>query len=401
MSYPRMRPVALTALLLSLIGITACEPGEAPLTRSIVGEPYGVTPEGDTVHSFTLTNPNGLQLQATTYGGIITSLRTPDRSGATADIVLGYDDLQGYLDGSPYFGAIVGRYGNRIAGARFQIGEELFTLAANDGDNHLHGGVRGFDKVVWSGEPFSLEDRVGVELRYVSPDGEEGYPGTLQVKVTYALTDADELVVDYLATTDRPTPVNLTQHSYFNLAGHGDGDILGHQLMIAADHFTPVGATLIPTGEISLVEGTPFDFRAPHEIGERIAAHDAQIAFGGGYDHNFVLNRTTAGAEVRSETEGESGAGPLFLAAEVFEPTSGRTLQILTTEPGIQFYSGNFLDGSITGKDGVVYQHRSGFCLETQHYPDSPNQEGFPSTILRPGTEYRSRTVFRFGVRDG
>ncbi len=398
-----------TALLFSLMGPAACDPGEAPVTRSVSREHYAVMSEGDTVHQFTLTNPHGLRMRVISYGGIITSVETPDRDGTLGDIVLGYDELQGYLEASPYFGAVVGRYGNRIAGAGFEIDGERFTLAANDGENHLHGGVKGFDKVLWSGDAFSSENEVGVVFTHVSPDGEEGYPGTLQAQVTYTLTDADELVVEYLATSDRPTPVNLTQHSYFNLAGHGGGDILGHQLTIAADHITPVSSTLIPTGEITPVDGTAFDFRTPHEIGERIGAEDEQIVLGGGYDHNFVLNGTPAergtglaagaGAESSVSAGAEGSAGALFLAAEVFEPTSGRTLQILTTEPGIQFYSGNFLDGSITGKDGVVYEHRTGFCLETQHYPDSPNQDGFPSTILRPGEEYRSQTVFRFGVR--
>jgi aldose 1-epimerase len=245
--------------------------------------------------------------------------------------------------------------------------------------------VKGFDKVLWDGEPFQNEAGVGVIFRYTSSDGEEGYPGTLETQVTYTLTDADELMVDYLATTDRPTPVNLTQHSYFNLAGQGSGDILGHVLTLAADSYTPVDSTLIPTGEIAPVEGTPFDFRTPHTIGERIGADDQQIRFGGGYDHNWVLNGT--------QMEG------MTLAAQVFEPTTGRTLEILTTEPGIQFYSGNFLDGSLTGKDGAVYNYRNGFCLETQHFPDSPNKPEFPSTILRPGEEYHTTTVFRFGVR--
>jgi aldose 1-epimerase len=330
-----------------------------------------------------------------------------------ADIVFGFDELQGYLEGSPYFGAIVGRYGNRIAGGRFELDGEGFALAQNDGDNHLHGGLVGFDKVVWEGETFGTEHGVGILFRYTSPDGEEGYPGTLRVEVTYTLTNADELVVDYFATTDRPTPVNLTQHSYFNLAGHGAGDILAHELRIPAGHFTPVDETLIPTGELAPVEGTPFDFRTAFAIGARIEAEDEQLGFGGGYDHNFVLKGTPPGPGRPGSAEGDAAglvaggeradaaradAEGLTLAAEVFEPSSGRTLQILTEEPGVQFYSGNFLDGTLTGKGGVVYEHRTGFCLETQHFPDSPNQPGFPSTILRPGEEYRSRTIFRFGV---
>ena len=347
-------------------------------------EPFGTTPGGESVEIFTMVNTTGVEIKAISYGGTIISLKTPDRTGTLGDIVLGFDELQPYLDGTPYFGAIIGRYGNRIGGAQFDLDGATFTLVANDGPNHLHGGIQGFDKVVWQGETFRNESGVGVVFRYTSSDREEGYPGTLQVRVTYTLTDANELVVDYLATTDKATPVNLTQHSYFNLAGQGSGDILGHELLLAADAYTPVGETLIPTGELAPVEGTPFDFRTPHTIGERIGAEHQQLEFGGGYDHNWVLNGTPADG--------------MTLAARVFEPTTGRTMEILTTEPGIQFYSGNFLDGTLTGKDGAVYRHRNGFCLETQHYPDAPNKPAFPSTILRPGEEYRTTTVFRFGV---
>ena len=366
------------------VGFMGCGPTEKPMSQSVTAAPFATTLEGEAVDLFTMTNANGIEIQAISYGGIIISLKTPDRSGNFGDIVLGYDNLQGYIDRTPYFGAIIGRYGNRIGGAEFELDGQTYTLAANDGQNHLHGGVKGFDKVVWGGEPFENEGGVGVVFRYTSPGGEEGYPGNLQMEVTYTLTEADELVVDYVATTDQATPVNLTQHSYFNLKDAGASDILGHELTLAADAYTPVNATLIPTGEIAPVEGTPFDFRTPHAIGERIAADHPQIGFGGGYDHNWVLNGTQD--------------GDMILAARVIEPTSGRTLEILTTEPAIQFYSGNFLDGTITGKDGVTYQHRTGFCLETQHYPDSPNQPDFPSTILRPGEEYQTRTMFRFGV---
>ena len=369
---------------LVLIGLVGCGPKAVPMAQTIVVEPFGTTPDGTAVEIFTMTNANGLEIKAITYGGIITSLKAPDRDGRLGDVVLGYDNLQGYIDASPYFGAIIGRYGNRIGGARFELDGQVHSLAANDGTNHLHGGIKGFDKVVWEGEPFESEGGVGVIFRYVSPDGEEGYPGTLRVQVTYTLTPSDELLVDYLATTDRATPVNLTQHSYFNLRDAGASDILDHHLMIAADGYTSVDATLIPTGQIAPVEGTPFDFTTPHTIGERISGPHPQLGFGGGYDHNWVLSGTPA--------EG------MTLAARVYEPVSGRTLEVLTTEPGIQFYSGNFLDGSITGKGEVVYQHRSGFCLETQHYPDSPNKPEFPSTILRPGEEYRSTTLFRFGI---
>jgi aldose 1-epimerase len=378
-----------TSYAVTLLTLMACSSGDAPdpstgestMTRSVARADFGTTAEGEAVEVFTLTNPSGLRVQAISYGGIITSLETPDRQGALDDVVLGFDDLEPYLAGTPYFGAIIGRYGNRIAGGRFTLEGETYELATNDGPNHLHGGARGFDKVVWRGEPFENDSTVGVAFTYTSPAGEEGYPGTLNARVTYTLTDRNELVVDYLATTDAPTPVNLTQHSYFNLAG--GGSILGHELMIDASAFTPVDSTLIPTGELRPVEGTPFDFRTPTAIGARIEQEHEQLANGLGYDHNFVLDR--------------SGEG-LAHAARVVEPTTGRTLDIHTTEPGIQFYSGNFLDGTITGKDGVVYEHRSGFCLETQHYPDSPNQEAFPSTILRPGEEYRTRTIMTFGV---
>jgi aldose 1-epimerase len=366
--------------------LCGCEAQEEPMIQSVTSEVFGTTPEGQEVQLFTLTNTNGMEVRVISYGGTIISLKAPDRNGDLGDIVLGYDNLQAYLDGSPYFGSIIGRYGNRIGRARFELDGQTYALAANDGENHLHGGMIGFDKVVWSGETFHGDEGVGVVFSYTSPDGEEGYPGTLDVQVTYTLTNANEVRVDYLATTDQATPVNLTQHSYFNLEDAGASDILGHELVIAADAYTPVDGTLIPTGEIAPVEGTPFDFREPHSIGERIDADDPQLGFGGGYDHNWVLNGTPAGG--------------MTLAARVYEPTTGRTLEILTTEPGIQFYSGNFLDGTLTGKDGVVYQHRTGFCLETQHYPDSPNKPDFPSTILRPGEEYRTQTVFRFGTRD-
>jgi aldose 1-epimerase len=351
---------------------------------SITRESFGRMADGTAVEAYTLRNAHGIAAKVITYGGIIVSLETPDRAGRLGDVVLGYDSLGPYLRESPYFGAIVGRYANRIAGGRFTLDGKTYPLATNNGPNHLHGGLKGFDKVAWSAEPFTRADSVGVVLRYTSPDGEEGYPGTLAATVTYTLTADDALVVDYHAITDAPTPVNLSQHSYFNLAGDAGGDILGHVLTLRAGRYTPVDATLIPTGELADVAGTPFDFTSPHAIGERIGAEHEQLRFGGGYDHNFVLDR-----------EG----GGLAHAASVFEPASGRTLDIHTTEPGLQFYSGNFLDGSITGKRGRVYTHRSGFCLESQHFPDSPNQAGFPSTILRPGEAYRSRTVWRFGVR--
>ena len=374
------------ALAALVLGSAACGP-RRPLMRTRISRlPFGTTADAKPVELFTLTNAHDVEVRAMTYGATIVWLHAPDREGHLDDIVLGYPTLAGYLAQSPYFGAIVGRYGNRIAKGRFTLDGKAYQLATNNGPNHLHGGVKGFDKVVWSAEPAETDSSATVTFSYVSPAGEEGYPGTLRARVTYTLTDRNELRVDYLATTDQATPVNLTQHSYFNLAGAGTRDILAHELMIAADRYTPVDATLIPTGEIAAVAGTPFDFRTPTAIGARIGQSDVQLQHGKGYDHNWVLNR--AGA----------AEGALVLAARVTEPTTGRTLDVFTTEPGIQFYSGNFLDGTITGKDGRVYQHRYGFCLETQHFPDSPNHPNFPSTILRPGREYRSTTVFQFGI---
>ena len=344
-------------------------------------EPFGRMPDGQAVERFTLTNPAGIEVQAISYGGIITSLRVPDRTGTLGDIVLGFDRLDAYLKDHPFFGALIGRYGNRIAKGQFALDGKTYKLATNNGPNHLHGGIKGFDKVLWTAEP--VEGKNAIAFSRTSPDGEEGYPGNLRVQVTYTLTDKNELIVDYRASADKPTVVNLTQHSYFNLAGQASGDILGHELMLNADRYTPVDETLIPTGELAPVAGTPFDFRKPAAIGSRISQTDPQLKNGLGYDHNWVLNRTGNG---------------LQLAARASEPKTGRTLEVSTTEPGIQFYSGNFLDGTLTGKAGARYAHRTGFCLETQHFPDSPNQPKFPSTTLRPGAEYRSSTVFTFGV---
>jgi aldose 1-epimerase len=341
-------------------------------------------PDGRLIEAFAL-RAGRLELSAITYGGTIVSLRAPDRDGTLADVVLGHDMLEGYLKHSPYFGAIVGRYGNRIAHGRFVLDGVTHRLARNDGDQHLHGGVRGFDKAVWNATTRASPDDASVSFTLVSPDGDEGYPGTLEATVTYSLTTRGELAVDYAARTDRPTVVNLTQHSYFDLAAGRGESILDHELTLYANAYVPVDATLIPTGELAPVDGTPFDFRSPTPIGARLATGHEQLRHAGGYDHTFVLNR--GGAE-RS----------LVHAARVAEPTSGRTLDVNTTEPGMQFYSGNFLDGTIRGKEGKVYGHRGGFCLETQHFPDSPNQPSFPSTVLRPGEEYQSRTVFAFGV---
>jgi galactose mutarotase-like enzyme len=352
---------------------------QAGVTRTA----FGRLPDGRTVDLFTLTNAHGIEIRAMTYGGIITVIRTPDRAGHLDDVVLGFDSLSGYLKDSPYFGAIVGRYANRIANGHFTLDGATYTLAKNNGPNTLHGGIRGFDKVLWTGEPFQSDSGVGVRLRYTSKNGEEGFPGTLVTQVTYTLTPRDELVVDYEATTDKATLVNLSQHTYWNLHG-GAGDILDHVLMLNAAGFTPVDSTLIPTGEIAPVAGTPFDFRTATRIGERIAQENTQLRFGRGYDHNWVLER--------------GGSAGLARAARLVDPGTGRTLDISTTEPGVQFYSGNFLDGTIKGKGGRVYAHRTALCLETQHFPDSPNHPNFPSTILRPGATYRSRTVFTFGV---
>ena len=346
-------------------------------------ESFGTLPDGTAVELFTLRNSSGMEVKVTNYGGIITELKVPDRDGTIDDVTLGYDSIDGYLESSPYFGAIIGRYGNRIAKAQFELDGKTYKLPANDGPNTLHGGNVGFDKVVWQAEPFEREGERGLVLTHTSPDGDQGFPGTLEARVTYTLTDKNELIFDYHGTTDKPTVVNLTQHAYFNLAGDGSGDVLGHELTIAADRYTPVDGTLIPTGELASVEGTPFDFRTKTAIGARIDADHEQIKFGGGYDHNYVLNRDGDG---------------LQLAARVEEPKTGRVMEVHTTEPGVQFYSGNFLDGSITGKNGHVYGKRNGFCLETQHYPDSPNQPSFPSTTLEPGETYTSRTVYTFST---
>jgi len=379
--------VVLAALAVGSVAPVACG-GAAPASRSntptVSRTRFGASPDGSPVDLFTIANAGGMEVRTMPYGAILVSIRVPDRRGQPADVVLGLDTFEDYITKQPpYFGAVVGRYGNRIAKGRFTLDGTLYHLATNNGPNHLHGGVHGFDKAMWTGEPFERDGTAGIIYTLTSPDGQEGYPGTLHAKVTYTLTSANELRVDYEATTDKATPVNLTQHSYFNLAGEGAGDILGHVLTVDADRFTPVDATLIPTGELAPVAGTPFDFRAPIAIGARIGADDPQLRNGNGYDHNWVLNRTGAG---------------LVHAAHLADPQSGRTLDISTTEPGLQFYSGNFLDGTIRGKSGHVYARRSGLCLETQHFPDSPNHPDFPSTIVRPGTPYRSQKVFSFAV---
>lgn len=338
----------------------------------------------DDIQLFTLKNSTGMEVNVTNFGAIITAIKVPDRDGQMADVTLGYDNVADYINAvdKPYFGAVVGRYGNRIAKGKFTIDGNEYSLPINNHPNSLHGGVIGFDKVVWDAEVVGDN---GVKLTYLAKDMEQGYPGNLTVTVTYTLTDDNEIVVDYHATTDKATPVNLTQHAYFNLKGEGEGTILDHELTINADRYTPVDATLIPTGELAPVEGTPFDFRTAKPIGRDIEQENEQLKFGGGYDHNWVLTR-------KSEKD-------LELAATLYEPTSGRVLEISTTEPGLQFYCGNFLTGVLKGKSGQPYVHRGGLCLETQHYPDSPNQPDFPNTILKPGETYESKTVFKFSTK--
>lgn len=355
--------------------------GRKHKSTSIPSEPFGATPEGVAVELYTLRNVSGVEAKISNYGGIVVSLKVPDRNGRYGDVVLGYDRLAGYLKETPYFGCLVGRYGNRIARGQFTLDGATYQLATNNYPNALHGGLKGFDKVVWKANGYSTKDGPVLELTYVSADGEEGYPGNLTVKAVYSLTKDNALRLDYTATTDKPTVVNLTQHSYFNLAGKGD--ILGHVVEMPADRFTPVDSTLIPTGELKPVEGTPFDFRTPTAIGERIGQEDEQLKFGGGYDHNWVFPKRS---------------GSLTRLARVSEPTTGRVLEVLSTEPGLQFYTGNFLDGKITGKGGWNYKYRNGFCMEPQHFPDSPNQPNFPSTVLRPGQTYRNTIVYRFSV---
>jgi aldose 1-epimerase len=345
------------------------------------------TPAGVAVEEYVLTNAQGMEVRIITYGGIITSIRVPDRIGAPANEVLGFDTLADYEAKNPHFGCITGRCANRIAHGRFVLDGVNYTLATGHGPHHEHGGRVGFDKRVWTAEPTASENGPRLALTYLSPDGEESYPGNLDTKVVYTLTDANELHIDYTATTDRPTIVNLTNHSYFNLAGNGAGDIYDHTLMINADGYTPVDETMIPTGELAPVDGTPFDFRIPRTIGPGQRSTHPQIVIGRGYDHNFVLNRP------------EPDNGELTLAARLYDPRSGRVLEVLTTEPGIQVYAGNFLDATLIGSGGGLYRQSDGLALETQHFPDSPNHPAFPSVVLRPGEVYRTTTVFRFAVR--
>ena len=350
---------------------------------SVDKTPFGNTHDGKAVELYTLTNDKGASVKFIAYGGIITEINVPDRWGRVGNIVLGFKDLADYETKNPYFGALIGRYGNRIGGAKFSLDGTQYQLAANNGPNSLHGGKKGFDKVVWTVEPQTDASVAAAKLSYTSKDGEEGYPGTLTVQVVYTLTNDNELRIDYEAKTDKPTVVNLTSHSYFNLAGDGTGGIGDHILTINADRYTPVDATLIPTGELASVAGTPFDFRQGMPIGARIRSGTQQMVYGRGYDHNFVLNR--------------SGDG-LSLAARVYEPRSGRIMEISTTEPGVQFYSGNFLDSTLVGPTGAQYRQTDGFCLETQHFPDSPNKPDFPTTVLKPGETLKSTTVHKFST---
>jgi len=347
-------------------------------TTAITSKPFGVTPAGEAITEYTLTNARGSRLSVINFGGIVTQWWVADKNGQLEDVVLGFETLEPYLEKSPYFGAIIGRVGNRIAKGNFTLEGVDYQMVINNGENHLHGGLQGFDKKAWDATPFEDAKGPGLKLHLLSEDGDQGYPGNLDVTVTYQFTHEDELVIDYLATTDKVTPVNLTQHSYFNLAAKGD--VLSHSMQIFADHFNAIDATQIPLGDLTPVAGTPFDFRAPHAIGERIDSDDEQIRNGFGYDHNYVINQASYKA--------------LTLAARVEEETSGRALEVFTQEPGVQFYAGNFLDGSLTGK-GVTYQKRSGFCLEPQHHPDSINQPQFPSIVLRPGEQYQTRTIFK------
>lgn len=379
--------ITLVALLVS------CQPktkktgdGSPDIAGMVKKENFQGTHKDQQTDLFTIKNPNGLVMQVTNYGAKIVTLFVPDRDANMGDIVFGYKNIQEYLDGNRSFGAIVGRYANRIAAGRFTLDDIEYQLPLNEGGkNTLHGGNSGFDDAVWTAEQIDTDEGEAIKLYYLSPDGDQGFPGNLKVEVIYTLTDEDELIVDYKAVTDKPTVLNLSQHSYFNLAGHEAGSILDHELVINSDNFTPVDENLIPTGELRPVEGTPFNFRTSHKIGERIENDNEQLKIGRGYDHNFVLNKELA--------------GELSFAASAYENTTGRFMEVLTTHPALQLYTGNFLDGSAIGKGDVAYNHRTGFCLETQYYPDSPNHPEFPSTVLRPGEEYKHRTIFRFSTK--
>ncbi len=373
---------SLVPVLAGAVLLAGCSSFKPASPDNVTTQTFGKLPDGRDVHLFTLRNSKGTEARIMNYGGIIVSLKVADRNGKLGDVVLGYDKLDGYLKETPYFGAMIGRYGNRIAKGKFTLNGKDYTLAVNNGPNALHGGIKGFDKVLWYPTIMTRVDGPSLKLQYTSVDGEEGYPGNLNVTAIYTLTEDNAIKLEYTATTDKDTVVNLTQHSYFNLAGKGD--ILGHEVMMPADRFTPVDETLIPTGELKPVEGTPFDFRKPTTIGARIEQADEQLKFGKGYDHNWVFSKAT---------------GQFTTLAVVTEPTTGRMLEVLSTEPGLQFYSGNFLDGKLVGKNDWAYQFRHGFCMEPQHFPDSPNQPNFPTVVLKPGQVYKNTIMFRFSAK--
>jgi aldose 1-epimerase len=372
----------MAGVLAGALALAGCSQQPSPTPEKgksqLMPQPFGKLPDGTAIDLYTLSNGKGMEARIMTYGATVVSLTAPDKAGKYADVVQGMDSVEGYVKGVPYFGATIGRYGNRIGHAQFTLEGQTYHTPKNDGDNTLHGGVQGFDKHVWT----ARDTGSGLEFTYVSKDGEEGFPGTLTSKVLFSVTPDNELRIEYTATTDKPTVLNLTNHSYFNLAGQGEGDILGHEVMIAADRFTPVDKGLIPTGELKPVAGTPFDFTKATAIGARIEQKDEQLVFGKGYDHNWVLN----------------GSG-MKKAAEVYDPKTGRVMEVMTDQPGLQFYTGNFLDGTIHGKGGKVYGHRAAFCMETQHYPDSPNKPSFPTTELKPGETYHTVTSYRFSAR--
>jgi len=374
-----MKHLLMTTISVLTIALTM----QTTYAKGVTVEPFGVTPEGKNVDLYTLSNDNGMTVTIMEYGATVVSIIVPDKDGNPVDVALGFDDLQGYIDHSPYFGCVVGRYGNRIAEGKFELDGKTYTLAANNGPNHLHGGEKGFDKRIWQGEINEESAAPSVDFTYVSADGEEGYPGELRSLITYTLTPDNGLRIDYISHTDKPTPVNLTNHTYFNLDGEGTGSILDNTLMLKAKQFVPVDETFIPLGDLREVKGTPFDFTTPHKIGARIDSDHQQIEYGLGYDHTLVFGEPTR--TIRHVGKGEG-------------PDSGIVMHLYTTEPGVQFYTGNFLDGSFEGKNGHVYEYRNGFCLEMQHFPDSPNQPQFPSTILRPGEVYNKTTVYEFAT---
>jgi aldose 1-epimerase len=384
MRYLRTGAIASAAVISALLRGLPAFAGNTPggIEPGVVETHFGALESGEEVTLYTLTNARGMLVSVMSWGATIVSIKVPDRNGRFADVVLGFDSLSEYHRSQPYLGATIGRFGNRIGKARFTLDGKEYRLVANEGENQLHGGSRGFDKRLWTARRVASPAGATAEFDYVSEEGEEGYPGTLRASVTYTLSDADELRLDYRATTDRPTVVNLTNHSYFNL--RGEGDVLGYRVLIKGERYTVIDSQLIPTGELRSVKGTPFDFTTPHTIGERINTRDPQLEFGKGYDHNFVLN---------------GPSGELRFAAWVNDPRSGRTMEVLTTQPGLQFYTGNMLSGSVTGRGGRVYGRHAGFCMEAQHFPDSPNQPGFASTTLRPGERYEATTVYRFSAR--